>query len=106
MNTFTPGPWTAVKAAGSRTWLVNSKTWNELASVYGNQDRGLNSEGEANARLVAAAPDLLSAARQAREFFEKNMGLLFGPDHDIPMAAGASLAIQYLDAAIAKAFGK
>lgn len=70
---FTPGPWTVVLAKGSyqRPALVmaGDKT---VASCLGNQlEPEATSIGEAtaNARLIAAAPDLLALAEGVAEYF-------------------------------------
>lgn len=57
--------------------------------------------GLAAVPLDAIRQDAMSAAlHKARLFFEENMEKLFGPDHDIPMAAGASIVIAAIDAAL------
>ncbi len=58
----TPGPWTVGKRVKSKS-RINSNTWDGLAKVvtrmrFADSD---TPEGLANARLIAAAPDLLSA---------------------------------------------
>ena len=58
---YTPGPWERVDISTSRVTkrerLCGCDVWMELE--YDRSD-----EGEANARLIAAAPDLLEACRQ------------------------------------------
>lgn len=69
----TPGPWTArafSSVVGCPITAQPDRTKNtiNLAGVYGSQhdsDAERRAEIEANARLIAAAPDLLSAARRA-----------------------------------------
>ncbi|MCW7544863.1 hypothetical protein N7I30_13730 [Aurantimonas litoralis] len=67
----TPGPWLIREGFSTDTLEVYPRrdgkpeigSWAELATVrsdYGNGD-GDTAEGEANARLIAAAPDLLAA---------------------------------------------
>lgn len=63
LTTHTAGPWKAVKLSASRTWKLDAHGWKNFAEVYGNVDRKLNAEGEANARLIAAAPELLESLR-------------------------------------------
>lgn len=63
--THTPGPWQAV--AGSFRWNVTTvgpRTFNICAL---NPDRG---DSEANARLIAAAPDLLAALKETLAVLE------------------------------------
>lgn len=65
----TPGPWEAMPEVllkgchvGGRSPAVRS-TDRKIADVYrvSNKDHGRNEQCEANARLIAAAPDLLDA---------------------------------------------
>lgn len=59
-NKHTPGPW-SVRFFKSKSHKVSAPTWESLAVVYGNvDDKEFDAEGRANARLVAAAPDLLA----------------------------------------------
>ena len=57
----TPGPWELAPAQNSPYCYVNSATWGMLASVVVRMDGMDCSEGAANARLIAAAPELLEA---------------------------------------------
>lgn len=79
-NKFTPGPWAAVFEPEWNQWSIRSANpadlaeapvYYELASSIGGHVRGENfddySEVEANARLVAAAPDLLEALEMLLE---------------------------------------
>jgi len=71
---YTPGPWEA-EQLDSQEWRINSGydptighlSWNGLAHVYGCDDRPEKGSvvAAANARLIAAAPDLLAALRAA-----------------------------------------
>jgi len=53
----TPGPWEVVPAPENGGWLllIRSQTFLDVCTVDGAETDGLN---EANARLIAAAPDL------------------------------------------------
>ena len=63
MNTkYTPGPWTVWD--GPTNTQINSKTWQELATVYTIIDGEWDAEGMANAVLIAAAPELAEALRE------------------------------------------
>jgi hypothetical protein len=63
----TPGPWKSTPIPASRCYKIDAGAggvhWKELATVWGNDDLGLNRQGSANARLIAAAPELLEALR-------------------------------------------
>jgi phage tail protein X len=85
-TTHTPGPWTYQASAGDHDWLVYSENSDarDIAIV-----RRFH---EANAALIAAAPDLLAALQAI-------MGDPDAVDHILHLDAVAA------DAAIAKATG-
>jgi hypothetical protein len=102
---FTPGPWTAMlKPAPSRddhgwramamcglSWMV-AAPYKVAFECWDN---------EANARLIAAAPDLLDALEEARE------GLRWYQDaHPEDTDGSDDEAMARIDAAIAKATGE
>jgi hypothetical protein len=62
----TPGPWGCTTRQGSWDWVVFSEeTPNiEICQMF-HDDTEFNETGEANSHLVAAAPDLLTTARNA-----------------------------------------
>jgi hypothetical protein len=86
----TPGPWWV---DGPDEGIEVHDTFGRTASVWG--DQGANSEAWANASLIAAAPDLLAAARLA------NQELI-----DMGQGSSGSPALVALWAAIAKAEGR
>ncbi len=60
-NEFTPGPWDYVefgsrRGVGLTCFRVERKAWGAIADTS-----GWTAQDEANARLIAAAPDLLAA---------------------------------------------
>lgn len=64
---YTPGPWKAYNAIGGRIlnrWHIKGSNHNSLTSVHA-QDS--SEEEAANALLIAAAPALAEALRQALE---------------------------------------
>lgn len=73
MSKHTPGPWKATFKAG--TYLIQSPEWRTIA-LAGYTD----SEDDANARLIAAAPDLLEAIRSMVDMFERHIDGREGPD--------------------------
>lgn len=77
MTEHTPGPWAHGKLGN------NADQW----AVYDESGRtiGLSYHGEANARLIAAAPQLLEALWLAIRVIEK--GGLVGPENDVYDAA-------------------
>lgn len=64
-NTFTPGPW-FVGAPGNKICAGESRSayCGTIAHIYGHFDLGqLAMEDASNARLIAAAPDMLAALK-------------------------------------------
>ena len=60
MSKHTPGPWEAGRLAGPDQWMVSG-------GPDGNRTSIADVSGEANARLIAAAPDLLRACKYVAE---------------------------------------
>jgi len=93
----TPGPW---EYSGGGIWGMSP--WNarvRLADItFHRSTNGIASE--ANARLIAAAPDLLEAAQQTVWFIENGRELGFIP------VAPSQPALDAARAAIAKALGE
>lgn len=58
----TPGPWYATTRQGSWDWLVAQSERLEICQMF-HDGTEMNATGEANARLVAAAPEMLEALR-------------------------------------------
>lgn len=75
----TPGPWKADRlhpefvSADVAVRYVDAPSREEVCTLYG--ARG--TEGEANARLIAAAPELLAVLHEGR----RAIGDHFAPDH-------------------------
>lgn len=87
MSKHTPGPWRTTRFTGNKSWTIQrSDTHEALASVR---------TGEANARLIAAAPEMLEALKEARGWIE------LAED----MCRDTSAALSKIDALIAKAEG-
>ena len=74
MNTFTPGPWTATEGIGSEL-LVRWKVVSGRHCVAGIALTGTY-ESEANARAVAALPDLVAALRNLVNDIDNSHGTL------------------------------
>ena len=97
---YTPGPWEVIEMHGSRDLYIESRHkpgWNEFvfASMipYGPASR---KELKANARLMAAAPELLYALKVVAEYANKYNSNVSGHEHAYDLAQKA----------IAKATGK
>ena len=73
MSKHTPGPWSYRKVPRKQEWEINTwrcpnlghESWTGMSVVFGCDDYPKMGKivGEANARLIAAAPDLLLALR-------------------------------------------
>lgn len=99
MRNFTPGPWevdgNTVYALESAGWHRGVERMQNRFSALVQSPRTSSSELEANARLIAAAPDLLEALEMARSELA-----------GLPHSLGYEFThIPKIDAAIAKALG-
>lgn len=87
----TPGPWTANKVTGLVTPTNNPDK--DICHAFGQRNLG---EGEANARLIAAAPDLLSIVDELLRWAESVEGTSVSAgvvrDGEIFCAARAAIA--------------
>jgi hypothetical protein len=88
----TPGPWGF--RLDNDVAIITSDSWWDFAEVQVNPD---NAQGEANARLIAAAPELLAALEELYH--------LIDDAHDGDRVFTLELA-QKAKAAIAKARGQ
>lgn len=68
MTTHTPGPWMIQHLESTRhgfdgwqTFAIRSRPGNHCLAVVGEVDRATDTHNEANARLIASAPELLHA---------------------------------------------
>ena len=87
MSKHTPGPWRAAPQPGQ---TVGVHTFTHC--VMAGDDALADTLTEADAHLIAAAPDLLAACKAVRDLVEF---------HDVPRAE----IWQIIDAAVAKAEG-
>lgn len=90
MDKHTPGPWSAAPEGNEREWGVDAGKWG-IAICADAPGKG---SAEANARLIAAAPELLESCMR----LIGSLGVMIGdPDNDGD--------IVFARAAIAKAQG-
>ncbi len=100
MAGHTPGPWTVSPLNGRDVGPVRAFTF-EGTDVQQLQSVALvraRAESDANARLIAAAPELLAALKTVKPWFELWLPDAIGP-------AEQNL-LRLVDAAIAKAEGR
>jgi hypothetical protein len=65
-TTHTPGPWMAVPIGTTRQLFSIEANGINLAEVWASERRKMDIQGEANARLISCAPELLRMLRIAR----------------------------------------
>lgn len=92
MNAHTPGPWKATDKVGNNIFHIDASTRGGVAFC----------DNEANAALIAAAPDLL----EAMEALFKECAMVHKYGGEIYNQKEADAAIQAAKAAIAKAKGE
>ena len=96
----TPGPWTPTFSAEG-SYVVYSDEFGPTQFVADAGER--TDERDANAYLIAAAPDMLEALADAAFSFG-SLGVLFEPGH--PAREAMQEAKQRVNATIAKAEGR
>ena len=97
-HSFTPGPWVVV---GNLTKYVEARLVGGLIQEVAAcgptmADEGYGQQQEANARLIAAAPDLLESLQNIAEYWNQDQ-------NEAAMADACWHAIHTARAAIAKA---
>lgn len=99
MSAHTPGPW-LITDSGTFVYALNGRGSNRfwLSVSAAGPDHATQAEREANARLIAAAPELL----EALQWYVDNDGTNIGQPGNEPYEAGLNRA----RAAIAKATGE
>ena len=101
MSKHTPGTWAVV---GNRTKYVEARLISGLIQEVAAcgptmADEGYGQQQEANARLIAAAPDLLEALQNIADYWNQDQ-------NEAAMADACWHAIHTARAAIAKATGE
>lgn len=99
MSEHTPGPWRAEPRDGPN-WRVHSEDYGTIAYLADPYHAAPKGEIEANARLMASAPDLLEAAKTANAFLR-----WLAQEGKCGDMDGWCVAQQEVSAAIAKAEG-
>jgi 23S rRNA maturation mini-RNase III len=101
MSTHTPGPWKVISRAGYSGHCVADNYTRSVAAFPSNSKRD-ETERDANARLIAAAPDLLAALQDIIGLAEAHSRKR-GRNPIAQASVDASMAVAR--AAIAKAEG-
>jgi hypothetical protein len=100
----TPGPWLREKRSATDAILAGEHV-TVIAEVYG-RSSGHNETCIANARLIAAAPDLLEACRGARPYIYDMIKRGALPEGEDDSHFGDVQALKAINAAIDKAEGR
>ena len=67
MGKFTQGPWHVDRLRGKYTAYISGADWRKLAKVYVVCGKNEVEEGWANARLIAAAPEMYDCLKRYDE---------------------------------------
>ena len=102
MSKHTPGPWEAAKSREEADpWGIRSDDGYWLASIIDSASEPMGAHSEVNARLMAAAPDLLLALREIAADYADRF------DMNCPSTnPGIKYVVEQARAAIAKATGE
>ena len=66
-NKHTPGPWEVHSLQGAYYWVSDAESDGQTVCVFNHREMDRPDEIPANARLIAAAPDLLEACEASLE---------------------------------------
>ncbi len=103
MNAYTPGPW-AIDWNVSRLDVFSGDAATLVASIRRSAiSAGIDETARANARLIAAAPDMLAALQGLLASDSADMYAIVGRDVDGHPLNAAGVARMNARAAIAKA---
>jgi hypothetical protein len=94
----TPGPWECTIDSHGRGRILGNGCWVATTWTVADDDNNKRYPAEANASLIAAAPDLLEACKQARAALPDAW---FAEKNGVPRSV-----IDLLNSAIYKAEGK
>jgi hypothetical protein len=83
--THTPGPWSTFQDPSLRHSVGGATV--RICEMWGKDPAFYTAEDEANARLIASAPDLLAALRQLTEYLVAYEGSRFVTQLDAAEAA-------------------
>ena len=98
----TPGRWRVLRHDGN-VFVIKNDGLTIAEITYQLPDKSGETSRNANARLIAAAPDMLAALLEALEFAEQQEDVIDG--NDGPQANAAMTLAQTLRDVIAKATG-
>lgn len=104
-NPWTPGPWTVAEGGGNYLWEVRAQ--NETARARRTIARPSGPDRHANARLIAAAPDLAEALQPFIREAEAMLALGLTLNDETPVVLSVpSSALRKARLALSRARGK
>lgn len=117
MSAHTPGPWVTGAGALIQDWVADSQGRHiasvtrgfPTCSVRADRTGGevVDAEADANARLIAAAPELLLALKGAHQATDQLLAMLIERDPTfLPTKSGVWHLIEGANAVIKKAEGR
>ena len=96
MKQYTPGPWNSERAYGERDTYISGSNTALVCKLIPQQ---LREETKANAALIAAAPELYEALKEAHEYIRRHSSTSV-------MYGGKPTILDRIDSALAAAEGK
>lgn len=102
MSKHTPGPWTYLRNPEGTRWIIDAGAFHAIAATAGYEP-----DNEANARLIAAAPEMLDALEAVWKYslvIESSVRRGDGPEQYAGVLEALRL-VKEVRAAIAKAEG-
>lgn len=104
MNTkHTPGPWRATTPVGSGPSFIKAPDCSGIAKCYA--DHRSTKEANANARLIAAAPELLTDLQNAQRIINEYIAAHQGDEGAPDEVAAYNALVKFFAPSIAKATG-
>lgn len=100
---YTPGPWVAEPGGGKGAW-IKGPTGEWAALACGDTD----GSAAANARMIAAAPEMFEALEQHEAFLERLIAMVSGGSDMSPASIATSMTalLDMSSAALRKAKGE
>lgn len=108
MSGHTKGPWAVIQIGYHREPRIHADNERQLIAIVGNAESPAeaSAEWEANAALIAAAPEMRDALERAREYFAERAEAEYFTDRASPVPNEEMRILVEIDEALAKAEGR